>query len=100
MAHLLETCLSCTLLLLLRQLNVLPNQINNHLLERLSLDPKLLLSLADVTLQDRTRDNTVVGQQTALDSLREMLLSVLLGVVPLWKDLSVSTLMPSVSVVK
>jgi hypothetical protein len=64
--------LTCTLFL--RQLNILPNQVHNYVLERLRLDsgPEL-----------ETCKGTVVGQQTLLDGLREVLCRVDFGVFPL-----------------
>jgi hypothetical protein len=73
--------LACTLFL--RQLNILPNQVHNHVLERLQLDPQHLLDPAGIGFELKTCKGTVVGQQTLLDGLREVLCRVDFGVLPL-----------------
>jgi len=73
--------LACTLFL--RQLNILPNKVHNHVLERLQLDPKYFLNPAGITLELETCKGAVVWQQALLDCLREVLCRVDFGVLPL-----------------
>ena len=73
--------LTCTLFL--RQLNILPNQVHNYVLERLRLDSEHFFNPAGIGPELETCKGTVVGQQTLLDGLREVLCRVDFGVFPL-----------------
>lgn len=72
-----------TALLLLRELDILSDQVDNHLLKRPGLDVELLLGLARVALQDDTIRVAVGWEQATLDCLGEVLLSESVRVVPL-----------------
>ena len=78
---------SLTLLLLIQQLDVLSDQVNDHVFERPRLDIELLLSLANVGADGNCWRRAIVRQQTLFNCLREVLLCVTLYVVPLFRDL-------------
>lgn len=91
--------LSSVALFLLSKLDILSNQVNHHVFERLRLDAELLLSLAHITFENGTIHVAIVGQQAVLNLLGEVLCSVLLGSAPLWQCQSTCSVLIDDSVV-
>ena len=70
-------------LLLLGKLDVLPDEVDDHILEGLRLDTEHLLGLARVGKQSAARREAIVRQYALLDSFWEVLLGPLCSVLPL-----------------
>lgn len=76
--------LSAALLpLLLSKLDILPNKIDQHILERLGLDPQHPLRLARIALDGEAFQRGVVGEQAALNGGGEVFCRDGFGVFPL-----------------